>query len=145
MSNLALNKLPLENEWLRPEQATDGNSVSYSGNNGFTEANLPCNFTIDLEKPYDISVIRFKLWDGLGGDPNITPNGRQYRYRLFISKDNKNWQFVWGTNEKGFNGWQVFEFQKTQKARYVKLQALSAVIKEAKMAAVAELEVLLVE
>ena len=31
------------------------------------------------------------------------------------------------------------------KARYVKLQALSAVIKEAKMAAVAELEVLLAE
>lgn len=124
MSNLALNKLPLEKEWLRPEQATDGNSISYSGLDGFTEANFPCNYTIDLEKPLDISVIRFKLWDGLGGDPNITADGRQYRYRLFISRDNKNWQFVWGTNEKGFNGWQVFEFQKAQKARYVKLECI---------------------
>jgi len=136
MSNLAFNKLPLEKEqWIRPEQATNGDSLNYTGNKGFAHAIFPCTFTIDLEKETNIDQIRFLLWDGLGNsqrkneDIDISVNNlskqkdkRKYKFSLSISSDNVNYLPVYSNyNESGDNGWFIFNFLFSTYARFVRV------------------------
>lgn len=122
MSNIALNKLPLEKDaWKRPEEATNGNITNYTGQNGFAHATWPCNYTIDLEKEQKISVVRFLLWDNLGRKNN-SPNDRKYKFSLSISSDGKVFTTIYSNqNEDGSNGWFSFKFTNEIYARFVKL------------------------
>jgi uncharacterized coiled-coil DUF342 family protein len=124
MANLASGLTPIEKDiWSNSSEATNGNISIYDGQNGFASAKNPNNYTLDLGKAQSIGIIRFLLWDGLG-QPDATRDARQYFYRLFTSEDGKKWEFIWGTGHEGFNGWQVFEFQHAQKARFVRLECL---------------------
>jgi hypothetical protein len=122
MGNLALNRLPLEKEnWIRPEEATNGIISDYDGHNGFAHATWPCSFTIDLESEYRLSVIRFLLWDNLGKVGN-TINSRKYKFTLSISSDGKNYFTLFSNqNQDGSNGWFSFRFVNETYARYIKL------------------------
>ncbi len=112
MGNKALNRKPLESEWARPEEATNGQVTGYTGEKGFADATYPATYTLDLEKVITLHTIRILLWD---------KDSRQYYYSLSISNDNETWDTYYNTIEHGFNGWQVFEFAKNIKARYIRL------------------------
>jgi len=111
MSNLALNKLPIEKDtWKRPEDATDGNISQYDGEN-----------TLDLGKDTKISVIRFLLWDNLGRSNNNTPHSRKYNFSLSISSDgNKYSKIFTNQGEEGGNGWYSFQLLTGTYTRYIK-------------------------
>lgn len=122
MANLALAKLPIEKDkWKRPEEATNGITLNYDGGKGYTSANWPCTYTLDLEMEYRLSVIRFLLWDNLGKPGNkIDP--RKYKFTLSISSDGVNFITVFSNqNQDGSNGWYSFRFINDTYARYVKL------------------------
>ena len=71
--------------------------------------------------------------------------GRIAKYEVYVSRDGKEWgKAVTSGTFADSKEVQTIEFTPC-KARYVKLQALSSVVKDGKMAAVAELEVLLDE
>ncbi|MFI5141373.1 MAG: discoidin domain-containing protein, partial [Bacteroidia bacterium] len=124
MANLALGKLPLETVWARPEEATNGKIVGYTGDRGFADANFPATYTLDLENIIIIHTIRFLLYDGVNDPPRErTTDGRKYFYSLSLSNDNIKWDTYYTTGENGYNGWQVFEFAKNIKARFVRLNA----------------------
>src|ERR1700757_578333 len=123
MANLALNKVPLETVWLKPEEATNGRATNYTGDKGFSSALIPASYTLDLVKITPIHTIRFLLWDGINVPPQKTIDNRQYFYSLLLSNDNETWDTYYTTNERGYNGWQVFEFAKNIQARFIRLQA----------------------
>jgi len=125
MSNLALNKLPLEKDsWTRSEDATNGKVKGYTGMAGFAQAEYPCNYTIDLGSPVEIKNIRFLLWDGLG-DKEIR-NERKYRFSLSISDDNEKYEIVFSNeNDEGDNGWYSFSFDMEKRSRYIKIKGIS--------------------
>lgn len=123
MANVALNKKIEENWWRRPEELTNGIILEYDDTNGFAEAIWPNILTLDLEKEYEISVIRFLLWDGRGNLAN-KKSERIYKYRLLVSTDHRNWLVVYDTYDKGYNGWQEFIFNEIIKIRYIRLHCL---------------------
>ncbi len=123
MSNLALGKLPLEKEkWIRPKEATDGNFSKYTGSIGFAASQWPCSYTIDLGVENKISLIRFLLWDNLGGESNL-PDSRKYKFSLEISSDGYNYINIFSNEDtSGSNGWFIFKFSNPTFARFVKLR-----------------------
>jgi len=128
MSNLALNKLPLEKDsWTRPEDATNGIVKGYTGTAGFAQSEYPCEFTIDLEKSAEIENIRFLLWDGLGKSNLVEEkNARKYRFSLSVSNDNIIYEIIFSNeNDEGNNGWYSFDFNKRKTAKYIKLRGVS--------------------
>jgi hypothetical protein len=50
---------------------------------------------------------------------------RDYKYRLLISEDYKNWKVVYETGSKGFNGWQQFNISNGIKLRYIRIHGLN--------------------
>jgi uncharacterized membrane protein YgcG len=123
MSNLALNKLPLE-KWGNAEIATNGDILNYDSHNGFAQSSWPCDYTMDLGEIHLIQNIRFLLWDNLGAKstPNAKPNSRRYNFSLSVSGDNKTYFTIFSNKDKeGGNGWYSFNFLKDLHARYVKL------------------------
>ena len=125
MANIALGKLPLEDKvWERAEEATNGNSEKYTGQDGFAHAKHPCTYTLDLGKSTSAYHIRFLLWDNLG-TPEGTLDGRKYKYRLYTSTDAKRWEYVGESPKEGTISWQDFEFQIPQKLRFVRLECLA--------------------
>jgi hypothetical protein len=121
MANIALSKKPLESVWTRPEESTNGIVTGYTGDKGFSDADYPANYTIELGKMTTIHTIRFLLWDGINTHPVQTIDSRQYFYSLSISNDNETWDTYYNTTDQGFNGWQIFTFAKNIQARYVRL------------------------
>lgn len=121
MGNLALNKIPIEKEtWNRPEIATNGNIVDYTGTEGFSWAIWPASYTIDFESEQRIRVIRFLLWDNLR--LRKEPDARKYKFSLSLSNDGKNFITIYSNqNEDGGNGWYSFRFLNDTYARYVRL------------------------
>ncbi|HRZ41374.1 MAG TPA: hypothetical protein P5228_01570 [Bacteroidales bacterium] len=122
MGNLALNRLPIEREiWTKPEETTNGNINEYDDHNGFGYAVWPCNYTIDLESEFRLSVIRFLLWDNLG-KPGTNVNPRKYKFTLSVSSDGINYFTIFSNqNKDGGNGWFAFEFTNDFYARYIRL------------------------
>ena len=123
MANLALNRVPLESIWIRPEEATNGRTTNYNGDKGFSYAPFPATYTLDLGKDTPIHTIRFLLWDGINFPPQRTSDTRQYFYSLSLSNDKETWDTYYSTTERGYNGWQVFELAKSIQARFVRIQA----------------------
>lgn len=116
MTNIALNKRILEKDnWFKSELLTDGNFSKYDGNSGFGYCTFPNYCTIDLEKIYDIELIRFLLWD---------QGARNYKYRLLTSIDKNTWEVYFDTEESGTIGWQNFEFPDKIKVRYIRIHCL---------------------
>lgn len=122
MSNLALNKLPLENQdWKRPEEATNGKTLNYDGKNGFAYASWPCTYTIDLGSEMQVHTIRFLLWDNLGF-PNNAIDSRKYKFSISISSDGQNYfQIFTNENGEGGNGWFSFTLTNQTYVRFIKL------------------------
>ena len=108
--NLAYKKQILESElWNNPENATDGN---FKGQYTYAETTYPNYFTLDLEKGFDISLIRFLLFD---------QNPRNYKYRLLTSVDLNSWTVHFDITG---NSWQNFEFNQKIKVRYIRIHCL---------------------
>ncbi len=121
--NVALNKKIEEEQVGDSSQATDGKITGYTGRDGFAHFNFPGTLTVDLEKDYDISCIRFLLYDGLG-QPNSPRDNRIYKYRLLTSLDHQNWTVIFDNSDYGCNGWQVFNFKDKIKCRYLRIHGL---------------------
>ncbi|MBN1572048.1 MAG: discoidin domain-containing protein [Deltaproteobacteria bacterium] len=123
MANVALGKR-VEEDWSNSIEATNGNVSKYTGNAGFAYTPWPDNLTIDLENIYELHVIRFLLFDGLGRPNSKTRDTRIYKYRLLTSKDHREWHLHFDTGKDGYNGWQEFEFIPPVQARYVRIHAM---------------------
>lgn len=121
MPNLAFERIPLEKDkWNNPQEATNGITTKYTGQNGFASAPWPCEFTIDLDQPEKIDSIRILLWDNLGRESN-TIDKRRYQFSLSISSDGINYFPIFSNqNKEGGNGWFIFRFLTTSYARFVK-------------------------
>ena len=120
--------------------AADGdiNTFWHTVHNQFYLAPYPHEIQIALAKETTVKGLKYT-------PRQDSSEGRIGKYEVYISHDGKEWgKAVASGTFADSKEVQTVEFNPC-KARYVKLQALSAVIKEAKMAAVAELEVLLVE
>lgn len=122
MSNVALNK-PVEEKMNHPESATDGNIKNYNGIKGFADFMWPGTLTVDLNQIYDLFCIRMLLWDEMG-DSFRRRDSRIYKYRLLTSIDHKLWNVIHDTGEKGYKGWQVFDFDKSIQVRYIRVHGL---------------------
>ena len=120
--------------------AADGdiNTFWHTVHNQFYLAPYPHEIQIALAKETTVKGLKYT-------PRQDSSEGRIGKYEVYISHDGKEWgKAVASGTFADSKEVQTVEFNPC-KARYVKLQALSAVIKEAKMAAVAELEVLLAE
>lgn len=114
MANIALNKKILE-DWMHPEELTNGNYTDYTGIKGHTATHWPKNLTIDLEDVYEIEMIRFLLWD---------KDARMYKYRLLTSTDCQNWIVHFDSSDGGYKGWQEFLFEPKVKMRFIRLHCM---------------------
>lgn len=114
MANIALGKKILE-DWVRPEELTNGNYENYNSNVGFTHSPWPKYLTLDLEGIFEIETIRFLLWD---------KNSRFYKYRLLTSEDLNIWNVHFDSTDNGCRGWQEFFFEDKLKIRYIRLHCL---------------------
>ena len=124
MANVALGK-KVEEDWKKAFEATNGNVTKYDIiGEGYTSSSWPDYLTIDLEDIYELHIIRFLLWDGLGGPKKQTRDPRRYKYRLLTSKDHREWYQHYDTGKDGYNGWQEFEFSPPVQARYVRIHAM---------------------
>lgn len=120
--------------------AADGdiNTFWHTVHNQFYLAPYPHEIQIALAKETTVKGLKYT-------PRQDSSEGRIGKYEVYISHDGKEWgKAVASGTFADSKEVQTVEFNPC-KVRYVKLQALSAVIKEAKMAAVAELEVLLAE
>lgn len=116
----------------------DINTFWHTVHNQFYLAPYPHEIQIALAKETTVKGLKYT-------PRQDSSEGRIGKYEVYISHDGKEWgKAVASGTFADSKEVQTVEFNPC-KARYVKLQALSAVIKEAKMAAVAELEVLLAE
>lgn len=115
MANIALRKKIIEKDWVRPEELTDNNIDVYSTHKGFTEAVWPKNLTLDLENVFKIETIRFLLWDR---------DHRIYKYRLLTSVNFKEWNVHYDSFDKGYSGWQEFNFINKINVRYIRIHCV---------------------
>ena len=122
MTNVALNKR-IEERIKDPNCALDGQVDNYSALNGFAEFQYPGYLTLDLKECIEIVCIRILLWDGLG-QGGEQADGRTYKYRLLLSQDHQNWSVICDTGDKGYNGWQVFNFKQKTSVRYLRIHGL---------------------
>ncbi len=122
MANIALNKLPLEIEtWKKSEIATNGDAKNYDGANGYSHAEWPCTYTLDLDSEKKIKSIRFLLWDNLGKNKTVV-DPRKYKFTLSISSDGITYTDIYSNrDEEGGNGWFIFRFLNDTYFRFVKL------------------------
>jgi hypothetical protein len=123
MGNRALRRPILDSTVKHATQATDGNSQSYTGKEGFAAFRWPSFLTVDLEEVCAVKVIRLLLWDGLGQKGGQLDK-RLYEYRLLCSEDEKRWIVVHDTGVEGTIGWQEFRFQSPIRLRYVRIHGL---------------------
>lgn len=104
---------------------TDGNAgFIFDGNTATTwhqrDKKMPVDLVVDLGDTYKISGFRYLP------DQNKWSSGIISHYKLFVSKNNNDWQRVSGgefSNIKNNPVWQVKHFNVTP-ARYIRLQAL---------------------
>jgi hypothetical protein len=122
MNNLALNK-SIEERIGNASFVTDGDIYNYNGNTGFGYFLWSGTLTIDLENVFHIKCIRILLWDGLGKG-NTQRDSRIYKYRLLTSIDHKNWDVLYDTCDKGYNGWQVFNIEDGIDAKFIRLHGM---------------------
>src|SRR5690606_11757543 len=95
----------------------------YTGRTGYAYFPWPGYCTVDLEKVHDLSSIRILLWDNQGQGQSH-PDDRKYKYRLLASEDQAHWRLVYETDDVGTIGWQVFDFDKSLSARYIRVHGL---------------------
>ena len=120
--------------------AADGDMNTYwhTVHNQFYLAPYPHEIQIGLTKETVVKGIKYT-------PRQDAAEGRIAKYEVYVSRDGKEWgKAVTSGTFADSKEVQTIEFTPC-KARYVKLQALSSVVKDCKMAAVAELEVLLDE
>lgn len=123
MGNRALRRRILESTVIKAALATDGNSQSYTGMEGFAGFRWPGFLTVDLDEVCTVKVIRLLLWDGLGQLGGLLDN-RLYEYRLLCSEDQQHWIVVHDTGAEGTIGWQEFRFQSPIRLRYIRIHGL---------------------
>ena len=120
--------------------AADGDMNTYwhTVHNQFYLAPYPHEIQIGLTKETVVKGIKYT-------PRQDAAEGRIAKYEVYVSRDGKEWgKAVTSGTFADSKEVQTIEFTPC-KARYVKLQALSSVVKDGKMAAVAELEVLTAE
>jgi len=98
-----------------PGVMIDGVTTGYTGGSGFTAANWPCAFTVDLQQVYTLREIRILLWDG---------SQRFYRYALEVSPDGEHWATVADRSEGEWRSWQTIELPRPVPIRYIRLNGL---------------------
>lgn len=113
----------------------DANTYWHTVHNQFYLAPYPHEIQIGLSKETTVKGIRYT-------PRQDAAEGRIAGYEVYVSRDGKEWgKAVASGTFADTQEVQIVKFTPC-KARYVKLQALSPVVKDSKMAAVAELEVL---
>ena len=122
MENIAFAKDVLENH-KGASVVTNGQLTGYTGKSGFCQFAWPDFLTVDLDDTYSIKCIRFLLWDGLGINRGHR-DPRQYKYRLLVSEDSRNWTVLYSTEDQGFNGWQVFNIPEGINIRFIRVHGL---------------------
>lgn len=117
--------------------------LRYSEFSGFAAVIPPGYITVDLEKVTEVQTIQFLLWDNLGNGKNEACDV-VCRYRLLASdyegdleydvqsrdvkpKDGGSvrWTVLYDTLRHGYNGWQVFNLDKPERFRYIRLHMMS--------------------
>jgi hypothetical protein len=124
MSNIALNKLPVEKEeWKSSEEATNGNSSNYTAYTGFASAHIPCSYTLEWENEVNVHQIRILLWDDM---PSGKVNSRKYRFNLIlVDEENVEEQVYSNSDEEGGNGWYIFNFKQGYSLKAIRLEGKS--------------------
>ena len=110
--NLALGKKV--SNLAKGNYVTDGDTEQYDGQIGFGECSWPCDVIRDLEEVCIIDTINLYLWD---------KDNRFYYYRIYVSKDNKDWMKVSDKSNSPCRGLQSVNVEQ-KKARYIKVECL---------------------
>ena len=110
--NLALGKKV--SNLARAHYVTDGDTEQYDGQIGFGECSWPCDVVLDLEEVCLIDSVKLFLWDR---------DNRFYYYRIFISKDNKDWMAVSDKSNSSCRGLQNVNVGQ-KKDRHIKVECL---------------------
>ncbi len=79
----------------------DGDTRTISDREGFAYGDYPCEWTIILNKVYQLREIRLKLWDG---------DNRFYRYAIATSPDGKNFIPLADRSKGQWRSWQQVQF-----------------------------------
>lgn len=86
----------------------------YNVQSGYTTINNPGWIILKLNKPCEISYLRFLLWDNCGAK-KTQPSNRKYLYRLLIADYNNDnvltWNAIYENTLNPSNGWQEFYFE----------------------------------
>ena len=99
----------------------------YTEEVGFHSIANPGWIKFELDGLYEISYIRFLLWDSCGNGKK-QPSHRKYQYRLLYSEDSihlksARWTVLYDTMRNGSNGWQEFYFRNEPvQIRSIKIQ-----------------------
>ncbi len=101
----------------------------YDGKTGYCGIHTPAFITVDLFKIVPIREISFLLWDyrdPMNHDPDKERKERmKYAYRLLVSSDRVCWSVVDDSLCEFRRGWQLFTFEQSVSARYVRIHALA--------------------
>jgi len=96
------------------QAVTDGDVDEYDGLHGFGHCRWPCDVIVDLEVLCTIDTINLYLWDR---------DNRFYYYRVYVSRDNKNWMKIADKSIEQSKGKQIINAEK-RKGQYVRIECL---------------------
>lgn len=112
------------------EQLTNPLFDGYDGVSGYCGVHTPAYLTIDLEKPQDIGLIQFLLFDSYV-DNNHGYRERLYYYRILAArdqscdKDNWEWTVIYDTGRVGRRNWQFIHIPEgLREVRYLRIHCM---------------------
>lgn len=100
--------------------------ANYNSSQGHIQIKNPGELVVLLEKPSDISYLRFLLWDNCGPTKQ-QPSRRRYTYRLLYTskyeESGSRWTVVYENTQNPSNGWQEFYFEnRRRRVSAIKIQ-----------------------
>ncbi len=98
---LASNRTTVTGNVKNPTKMVDGNTVRKQGDQEFTYASCPCEWTITFDKVYLLREVRFLLVD---------TGTHRYRYALAVSADGRTYTPLVDRSKGEWTGWQQIQF-----------------------------------
>ena len=112
------------------EQLTNPHFDGYDGVSGYCGVHTPAYLTIDLEKPQEIGLIQFLLFDSYV-DNNHGDRERLYYYRILAAqdqtcdKDDWVWTVIYDTGRSGRRNWQFIRIAEgLRQIRYLRIHCM---------------------
>jgi hypothetical protein len=99
----------------RFEDMIDGESEDFDGHNGFAHFKWPKEIIFELD--VRINNFKFKI-------KTFNRDDRRYKYKIFLSEDNKKWIELIDRSVEGISGWDEKEYSNGP-IKFVKLHAMS--------------------